>query len=105
MYRYLIDVELRAKYRGPGAWRCYHLVSQGDTIDEFVKGAVIVEFDNQGGEIATYPWNEAPTRVRNVADKALADEMKRVHDRIFILGAIKDTQTHLYRRLAGGEGV
>lgn len=71
MYRFLIDVELRAEYQGPGPWRSYYLVSQGVTVDDFVADAVIVEKDKDGGDLGIYYFGKADPHVLEEADEEL----------------------------------
>lgn len=55
--------DLGIDYRDSGPWRNYELSTDGKTIEECIDNASISEIDQDGGELATYGYEEASHEV------------------------------------------
>lgn len=59
--------DLGVEYRDEGPWRSYELYTQGPSLYYLVMNAEIVEIDQDGGELNTYPMHAATTEVEKAA--------------------------------------
>lgn len=65
-FRYFIpNGDLGVEFRDAGAWRSYEIADAfGDTAAEFLSQLTVSEVDQDGGELASYGFEDAPSAVR-----------------------------------------
>jgi hypothetical protein len=73
LYRYFIpDGDLGISYQDEGPWRSYEISdARGNTREEFLESLAISEVDQDGGELDTYGFADAPCEVQRVILEAV----------------------------------
>lgn len=71
-WRYFIpDGDLGVLHEDEGRWRSYDIVdAYGNTPEEFLENLSVSEVDQDGGEIDTYGYSDAPGKVQWAIDQA-----------------------------------
>ena len=60
IYDLVIDEDLDIPYRDSGTWRSYQLMTHGNTLQELLDNADVVEMDRDGDMIDWYHMDEGP---------------------------------------------
>ena len=71
--------DLGVSYEDCGAWRSYSAHTQGETVTELLENCMIVEIDQDGGDIAGYPLCDATGEVAKAAERWI-DVLWRARD-------------------------
>jgi hypothetical protein len=71
-FYYIEDGDLGIEYKDSGAWRSYDISgAHGDDVVSFLENITISEIDQDGGELNTYGFFDAPREVQKVIDDYL----------------------------------
>lgn len=69
--KFSIDADTRVEYCDEGQFRNFQLITEGDNVDQLLDNAQISEVDQDGGELDTYPLDDARSDVIRAANKII----------------------------------